>query len=62
MPWRYPLGVLDDGTYALTWSETLTHPVNDGMHTCTYQGEQIPSPSLYPAGALPTVVVTIVVG
>jgi hypothetical protein len=61
MPWRYPLGVLDDGIYMLTWNEALTHPVNDGMHTCSIDGERIPPPSLYPAGPLPTVVMTIVV-
>ncbi len=56
-----PLGTLEAGTYTLTVNETYLHPVNDGLHTCTYEGEKIPSPSLYPAGPLPTVVVTIVV-
>jgi hypothetical protein len=56
-----PLGTLAAGTYTLTVNETYTHPVNDGMHTCSIEGERIPPPSLYPAGPLPTVVMTIVV-
>lgn len=56
-----PLGTLAAGTYRLTVNETYLHPVNDGMHTCSIEGQRIPPPSLYPAGPLPTVVVTIVV-
>ena len=56
-----PLGTLDAGTYTLTVNETYLHPVNDGGHTCSIDGERIPPPSLYPAGPLPTRVVTIVV-
>jgi hypothetical protein len=56
-----PLGTLAAGTYTLTVNETYLHPVNDGIHTCTIDGERIPPPSLYPAGPLPTVVMTIIV-
>ena len=56
-----PLGTLAVGTYTLTVNETYLHPVNDGIHTCSIDGERIPPPSLYPAGPLPTVVMTIVV-
>lgn len=56
-----PLGTLPADTYTLTVNETYLHPVNDGIHTCSIDGEQIPPPSLYPAGPLPTVVMTIVV-
>ena len=56
-----PLGTLAAGTYTLTVDETYLHPVNDGIHTCSIDGERIPPPSLYPAGPLPTVVMTIVV-
>jgi hypothetical protein len=31
------------------------------MHTCSIGGERIPPPSLYPAGPLPEVVVTITI-
>jgi len=57
-----PLGTLAAGTYTLTVNETYLHAVNDGMHTCSIGGERIPPPSLYPAGPLPTVVMTIIVG
>jgi hypothetical protein len=56
-----PLGTLAAGTYTLTVNETYTNPVNDGIHTCSIEGERIPPPSLYPAGPLPTVVMTITV-
>jgi hypothetical protein len=59
--WWYPLGALEPGTYTLTRNETYLHPVNDGMHTCSIEGERIPPPSLYPAGPLPEVVVTITI-
>ena len=35
--------------------------VADGMHTCSIEGQRIPPPSLYPAGPLPEVVVTITI-
>jgi hypothetical protein len=56
-----PLGTLAAGTYTLTVNETYLHPVNDGIHTCSMDGERFPPPSLYPAGPLPTVVMTVVV-
>lgn len=59
--WRYPVGTLAAGTYTLTVNETYLHPVNDGIHTCSMGGERFPPPSLYPAGPLPTVVMTIIV-
>lgn len=56
-----PLPTLPADTYTLIVNETYLHPVNDGIHTCSIDGERIPPPSLYPAGPLPTVVMTIVV-
>jgi hypothetical protein len=56
-----PVGTLAAGAYTLTVNETYLHPVNDGMHTCSMGGVPFPSPSLYPAGPLPTVVLSIVV-
>lgn len=59
--WEYPLSGLPAGTYTLTTTEVYRHPINDGYHTCTFEGEPLSSPpSLYPAGEI-TSVVTIVV-
>ena len=56
------LPALPDGTYTLTTTESFRHPVNDGYHTCSSEGERFPPPSLSSAGPRPTSVVTIVVG
>jgi hypothetical protein len=49
--WHYWLdGGLPAGTYEITWTETLTHPVNDGYHTCWLKEDGsrlMPAPSLY---------------
>lgn len=55
--WEYDLGTLPPGEYTLTATTTLTHPVNDGYHTC----EDIPAPSLYPAGEYGPATVTIII-
>ncbi len=49
MPWRYPAEGLEAGVYTITWTETYTHPVNDGMHTCWWDDgtRWEPVPSLY---------------
>jgi hypothetical protein len=61
-PWRYPLAAgLPAGEYTVTWTETWTHPVNDGLHTCWWEGTRLaPAPSLYlgSANAVSTLVVT----
>lgn len=59
--WSYTLPALPDGTYTLTTSETFAHPINDGFHTCSFDGEAIPAPSKVPATSFDTVL-TIVVG
>jgi hypothetical protein len=59
--WEFQLGTLDPGTYTLVSDEWLTHPVNDGAHTCSFDGERIPAPSLYWTGPLYHSQVTIVV-
>ncbi|MCB0003608.1 MAG: hypothetical protein KDG58_12240 [Anaerolineae bacterium] len=44
---------LPEGNYALEITETFSHPVNDGYHTCSdlVTGQQLAGPpSLYPAG------------
>ena len=60
--WHFMLPALPDGTYTLTTTEAFRHPVNDGYHTCSSEGERFPPPSLSSAGPRPTSVVTIVVG
>jgi hypothetical protein len=60
--WHFTLPALPDGTYSLTTTEAFRHPVNDGYHTCSFEGERFPPPSLSSAGPRPTSVVTIVVG
>jgi hypothetical protein len=48
------------GVYTVTRTETYRHPVNDGFHTCWFDGEQVvPPPSLYRGSfdALTTLVV-----
>ena len=52
---------LPEGVYTVTWTETLRHPVNDGFHTCSFEGVRlVPAPSKAPAGSL-DVVTTLVV-
>jgi hypothetical protein len=59
--WEFTVPGLPAGTYTLTTTEMYKHPVNDGYHTCSFEGEPISdTPSLYPAG-LRLNVVTIVV-
>jgi len=59
--WEYTVPGLPAGTYTLTTTEVFRHPINDGYHTCTFDGEPLAdTPSLYPAGTT-TTVVTIVV-
>jgi hypothetical protein len=51
---------LPEGVYTVTWTETLRHPVNDGQHTCRFEGEPVvPPPSLTrgPFDAVSTLVV-----
>jgi hypothetical protein len=49
--WHYWLNAgLAEGTYEITFTETLRHPVNDGFHTCWLRedGSRLaPAPSLY---------------
>lgn len=60
--WSYTVPALPVGTYTLTTNEAYSHPVNDGYHTCSFEGQPIsPTPSLYPAGPQVPSVVTIVV-
>jgi hypothetical protein len=35
---------LPEGVYTVTWTETLRHPVNDGSHTCRFEGEPVVLP------------------
>jgi hypothetical protein len=59
--WRYIVPGLPAGTYTLTTDEVFKFPVNDGFHTCSYEGEPVSgTPSLYREGP-PQSVVTIVV-
>jgi hypothetical protein len=59
--WQYTLPGLSAGTYTLTTTDAYRHPINDGYHTCSFDGEPIsPTPSLYRTGVT-TSVVTIVV-
>jgi hypothetical protein len=61
MQWRYPAEGLEAGVYTMTWTETLTHPVNDQYHTCWFADgtRLVPPPSLYsgPSNAVSTLVV-----
>lgn len=59
--WEFALGTLEPGTYTLVSDEWLTHPVNDGVHTCSSGGERVSAPSLYWTGPLYHSEVTIVV-
>lgn len=42
--WVYELGKLPAGTYTLQMRVRLDHPVNDGFHLCTEDGEPIVQP------------------
>lgn len=58
--WEYFLE-LAPGTYTMTETDTLRHPVTDGYHQCWYEGERLsPQPSLFSGTTVSTV--TIIVG
>lgn len=46
----YNLGHLEPGTYTLTRVATLDHPVNDGIHVCTIDGQPAANPPSLLAG------------
>jgi hypothetical protein len=50
--WSYDLGQLPAGTYTLVSEVGNSHPVNDGLHTCTFlDGTPVTTPpSLFPPG------------
>jgi hypothetical protein len=62
--WHYWLNEgLPEGVYEVTWIETLTHPVNDGYHTCWLREDGsrlVPAPSIYRGTT--TAVSTLIVG
>ena len=59
--WEYTVPGLPAGTYTLTTTEVYKHPVNDGYHTCSFEGQPIsPTPSKYPAGTVLSVETIVV--
>lgn len=59
--WQLDLGILPPGAYTLQSRMVFEKPVNDGAHTCTFDGQPVsPSPSLYrPGEELATVTIIV---
>jgi hypothetical protein len=58
--WEHFLAPLDPGTYTLTETDSLRHPVTDGYHQCWYEGERLSAPpSLYRGVTVSTVTITV---
>lgn len=56
----YTLGHLEPGTYTLTRTATLDHPVNDAFHVCTFAGQPAANtPSLYEGTRVSTVTILV---
>lgn len=56
----YNLGHLEPGTYTLTRVVTLDHPVNDGLHVCTVEGQPVAdTPSLFAGTTVSTVTINV---